>query len=110
VIGHMIAFLLTLGLTVPQAVSFQILWSNGRAAEWPCMSEIFMRESSWNPNAIGDYGDSFGLPQRHTPSHGSPDQWPWPVADQVTWAIEYADLRYGGLCEALQFHKEKGYW
>lgn len=88
----------------------------GRLAEFECLANIFERESGWNPATRGDGGDSYGLPQRHAPSHGVPPE-PWPVHDQVVWAVGYADGRYGGVCEAWaawQVRAEKrhgkGWW
>lgn len=88
-----------------------VLFDENRVEEWPCMAEIFWAESSWNPYAIGDSskGGSYGLPQRHAIAHGKPD-WPWPIRDQALWTLEYADERYGGVCEGAVFRKEHGWW
>lgn len=78
----------------------------GRGDELACLSVIFEGESSWDPDALGDGGNSFGLPQRHAPVHGAPPD-PWPIADQVAWAVEYADERYGSVCEASRKWSER---
>lgn len=105
------AMLLALGGTPVQAEVADVLVDIGRWDEYACLAEIFEAESSWDPGAIGDRdrGFSYGLPQRHAPAHGAPP-WPWPVADQVTWALEYADGRYGGVCEAAAARREKNWW
>lgn len=99
------------GLSDVQARAWAVLVAHGRTGEWDCMSEIFMAESSWRPDAIGDVdiGGSYGLPQRHAPAHGKPP-WPWPVEEQVEWALAYADERYGGMCEAAETRREQGWW
>jgi len=104
-----IGFLVTLGLTLPQAIAFNVLWQEERVAEWPCMYAIFEAESSWNPKAVGDNGYSLGLPQRHVPSQGMPKS-NWNIRDQVYWSMEYADERYGGFCNALSFREVNNYW
>jgi hypothetical protein len=106
-----IAALIALGLTVPQAITWSVLFEEKRLHEYGCLSVIFDAESSWNPAAVGDEdrGGSYGLPQRHEPAHGKPPQ-PWPVAEQVRWALDYADERYGGVCEGLDFRRQRGWW
>ena len=89
--------------------SYQILKELQRGGEYHCMYNIFEKESSWNPDAVGDNGDSIGLPQRHVPSHGYPDDG-WGVREQVEWTIWYADSRYGGLCKAWSEWQRKGWW
>lgn len=98
-------------LSEVQLEAWHALARLGRAHEWECMAEIFAAESSWRPNVVGDLdrGGSYGLPQRHAPSHGKPDL-PWPVAEQVEWAVEYADERYGGMCEAAEARRAQGWW
>lgn len=78
----------------------------GRADDYDCLAYIFAGESSWRPDAIGDSGRSFGLPQRHAPAHGAPP-WPWPVDQQTIWAVEYADARYGSPCEAADVWRRR---
>jgi hypothetical protein len=68
------AQLLILGLTPVQAQAYVTLEQMGRAAEYQCADEIIMAESSWRPHVRGDNGDSYGLAQRHAPSHGVPPQ------------------------------------
>lgn len=105
------AILMMYGYSPVEAQVYTMLVERGRADEFACLSEIYEAESSWNPNAYGDrtIGGSYGLPQRHAPAHGAPDL-PWPVADQVEWTLEYADERYGGICEGLAFRRIHGWW
>lgn len=106
-----LAILLALGVSPVEATAYAVLAGEGRAEEWSCLDEIVAAESSWDPMAIGDrtIGGSYGLVQRHAPAHGIPP-WPWPVAEQIEWALEYADSRYGGLCEGLEFRRREGWW
>jgi hypothetical protein len=103
------AQLLILGLTPVQAQAYVTLEQMVRAAEYQCADEIIMAESSWRPHVRGDNGDSYGLAQRHAPSHGVPPQ-PWSVHDQIVWFTDYADERYGGWCEAAVERRRLGWW
>ena len=107
----LLALLLTFGFTTTEAVAYVTLAEHGRTGEFRCMAEVFAAESSWRPDAVGDVtlGGSYGLPQRHAPAHGMPP-WPWPVREQVEWTLEYADERYGGMCQAADARRLKGWW
>jgi hypothetical protein len=96
-------------LRLPSTVRDVVRWRLGQLGlgdDFDCIDVIYSGESSWRPDAIGDNGDSFGLPQRNAPAHGAPE-WPWPILDQVDWTVGYADDRYGGLCEAAQVWQER---
>jgi len=99
------------GLTEVQERVWRRLHHHGREDEFDCLAEIYVAESSWRPDVVGDRdrGGSHGLPQRHAPSHGAPPL-PWPVEDQVDWSLDYADERYGGVCEAAEARRAKGWW
>ena len=103
------ALLIALGYGPVEIEAAEVLHDLGRITEYACLHEIVAAESSWRPDAIGDGGESFGLVQRHAPAHGAPP-WPWPVRDQILWAVEYADERYGGLCEGAEFRREARWW
>jgi hypothetical protein len=107
----MAAILLSLGASPIEAHVAAILEERGRWQEYACLAEIIEAESSWDPNAIGDVdrGGSYGLVQRHAPAHGMPP-WPWPIVDQIEWALAYADERYGGVCEGVEFRRMEGWW
>lgn len=107
VLGVMVA----LGFSPVQLEVAAELEARGRILEYACFAEIVEAESSWRPDAVGDVdrGGSYGLVQRHAPAHGMPP-WPWPVAEQVEWALAYADERYGGVCEGLAFRRANGWW
>lgn len=55
------------------------------------MMEVISCESSFNPNAIGDSGKSYGLSQIHTPSH--PDITKEQALDP-DFAIEYMAVQF----------------
>ena len=99
------------GLTDLQQQVWLRLWHHGREYEYDCLAEIIVAESSWRPNVVGDVdiGGSYGLVQRHAPAHGKPEL-PWPVDDQIDWALQYADERYGGVCEGAEARREQGWW
>jgi len=110
-VSYLLVYILTVILTPLQMEAYLILHEKGRGHEYFCMAEVFHAESSWRPDAVGDValGGSYGLPQRHAPAHGMPP-WPWPLREQVEWTLEYADERYGGMCEAAEARRSKGWW
>jgi hypothetical protein len=107
----LIALALTFGLSTPQAQVWAWLTERGREFEYVCADEIISAESSWRPDAIGDRdrGNSYGLAQRHSVVHGTPEL-PWPVEAQMEWFTDYADQRYGDWCAAAIARREKGWW
>jgi len=107
--ANLLAVMLLLGLGPVEGQVAVVLHSEGRLAEYGCLAEIIDAESSWDPAAVGDRGRSHGLVQRHAPAHGAPPS-PWPVAEQVRWALEYADGRYGSVCAGAEFRRLRGWW
>lgn len=101
--------LLCASLLNPQMVVFETLRDMGRLSDYGCLSYIFQKESGWNPDTVGDHGQSFGLGQRHAPAHGFPPK-VWAISEQTRWFVKYADARYGGVCEAAAAHKRKNWW
>ena len=79
--------------------------------QYACIDKIFTRESHWNPKALNKSSGAFGIPQslpaEKMKSAGS--DWRTNPVTQVRWGIRYANVRYGGACNALA-HSNKFGW
>lgn len=53
-------------LTIPQKI---VKYANVYHADAGVITNVMKCESSFNPNAVGDNGTSFGLSQIHLPAH-----------------------------------------
>ena len=79
----------------------QFIAAGGTPEMW---NSIVMPESSGNPNAQnGRYSGLFQTDKgTGTAGHS--------VADQTKWAISYANSRYGGIQQSINFHNANGWW
>jgi hypothetical protein len=68
-----------------------------------CLSNIFYKESRWNPYAIN--GSHYGIGQMRSKHYRNLD-----VYRQIDATIKYIKHRYGSMCNAWEFHKKKGYY
>lgn len=68
-----------------------------------CLSNIFHKESRWNPYAVN--GSHFGLGQMRSQHYRNLDPY-----RQIDATIKYIKVRYGSMCNAWRFHKIKGYY
>ncbi len=89
-----------------QAIAYKMLPSFGFNAktQYPCVNDIFTRESNWNPyaaNASGAYGIPQALPGSKMASAG-PD-WQTNPTTQIRWGIGYMKSTYGSPCNAWAF-------
>ena len=72
-------------------------------AEYRCFDYIVTRESHWNTKAHNPRSTAYGLGQLL--SERSTDRF-----IQILHAVAYGRYRYHTLCNARQFHLQKGYW
>jgi hypothetical protein len=68
-----------------------------------CLSNIFHKESRWNPYATN--GSHYGIGQMKSKHYRNLD-----VYRQIDATIKYIKHRYGSMCNAWEFHKKKGYY
>ena len=68
-----------------------------------CLSNIFYKESRWNPYAIN--GSHYGIGQMKSKHYRNLDPY-----RQIDATILYIKGRYGSMCKAWEFHKKKGYY
>ena len=82
------------------------LYSHSRVINYEqfiCLSNIFYKESRWNPYAIN--GSHYGLGQMRSKHYRNLDPY-----RQIDATILYIKGRYGSMCKAWEFHKKKGYY
>ena len=68
-----------------------------------CLSNIFYKESRWNPNAVN--GSHFGLGQMRSQHYRTLDPY-----RQIDATIKYIKHRYGSMCNAWRFHQKRNYF
>jgi hypothetical protein len=96
-----------------QSVAYKLLPSFGFTAstQFPCLDDIWSRESGWvynAENASGAYGIPQALPGDKMASAG-PD-WQTNVTTQIKWGLGYIQGRYGTPCDAWSFWQGHGWY
>ena len=96
-----------------QAIAYRLLPAYGfnAASQYPCVNNIFTRESNWNPyaaNASGAYGIPQALPGWKMASAGP--NWQTNPTTQIKWGIGYMKSQYGSPCNAWAFWQAHGYY
>jgi hypothetical protein len=90
-----------------QADAYSLLPSFGfsAAAQFPCLNDIWTRESGWRYNAENGLSGAYGIPQALPGSKmasAGPD-WQTNVTTQIKWGLGYIAGRYGTPCGAWAF-------
>jgi Transglycosylase SLT domain len=96
-----------------QAIAYQLLPNYGfnAASQFPCLNNIWTRESNWNPyaaNASGAYGIPQALPGSKMASAGP--NWQTNPTTQIKWGIGYIKGTYGSPCNAWAFWQGHGWY
>lgn len=106
--------------------------------EWPCLLELWTRESQWNhnekdPDSNNPTSSAYGIPQALMGVHKSvidrdyPDYYETEIQNtpgneatydytggnprtQISWGLEYIKGRYQTPCRALDFHTGNNYY
>jgi hypothetical protein len=76
------------------------------AAQWPCLRELWTRESGWSPTADNPTSSAFGIPQILGLEARTGDDY----RAQVDAGLAYIRHRYGTACAALAHHDRKGWY
>ena len=90
-----------------QAVAYNLLPTFGfsAAAQFPCLNDIYSRESGWRYNAENGESGAYGIPQAlpgdKMASAGA--DWQTNVTTQIKWGLGYIKSRYGTPCGAWSF-------
>ncbi|HUZ26225.1 MAG TPA: lytic transglycosylase domain-containing protein [Streptosporangiaceae bacterium] len=97
-----------------QSVAYSLLPSFGfnAASQFPCLDDIWSRESGWRYNAENATSGAYGIPQALPGSKmatAGPD-WQTSVSTQVKWGLGYIQGRYGTPCGAWSFWQGHGWY
>jgi hypothetical protein len=81
-------------------------WAKARvsASQWPCLRELWDRESGWDPTSDNPTSSAYGIPQIIGMKPGTG----W--KRQIERGLSYIDHRYGTPCSALAAHDSKGWY
>mgnify|MGYP005797352587 CR=1 FL=1 len=99
------------GVTTPEE-NREFLRSIVSQSEFRCADQLVMRESGYvttatNPSS-GAYGVAQSLPAEKYASQGA--DWQTNGKTQILWMQGYVDDRYGGWCNALDFHHANNWY
>jgi hypothetical protein len=82
--------------------------------QFKCLSQLYGKESAWNPRAVGNIGGKeqvYGIPQGKSKYLSTVNGYA-----QIDWGLDYLFHRYGvdtngytNACKALQHFKIKGW-
>jgi hypothetical protein len=82
------------------------------ATQWPCLYDLWQRESGWNVYAENAASGAYGIPQSlpgdKMASAGS--DWQTNAATQIKWGLGYIKGTYGTPCAAWQNELNYGYY
>jgi soluble lytic murein transglycosylase-like protein len=97
-----------------QRHAIQRLTEQNKLEQYPCLYELWQRESNWRPAAYNRHGGASGIAQL------KPSTWQniktSPTADgfkQVDAGLKYIDRHYGksnGICKAYAHHLAVGWY
>ena len=100
--------------TAAQATAKAMLASFGFSAttQWPCLYDLWERESTWNVYAENAASGAYGIPQSlpgDKMASAGPD-WQTDAATQIKWGLGYIKTVYGTPCGAWQNEVNYGYY
>ena len=70
--------------------------------QYQCFHSLITKESNWRVDAKN--GSHYGIGQMRNEKYRKLDGF-----SQVDWSIRYMTKRYGSMCNAWRFFKDKGY-
>lgn len=99
--------------TEAQALGHQMMLAYGFGEDqWPCLYNLWMRESGWKTTAGNQSSGAYGIPQALPASKMAtvgPD-YLTDAATQITWGLGYVKGRYGTPCGAWSSFQAKGWY
>jgi hypothetical protein len=81
--------------------------------QYPCLYELWTKESNWRPKAKNKESSAMGIPQLLNTTWKNIGLKPtWDGYKQVSAGLKYLDHRYGkkGVCRAYAHHLAKGWY
>ena len=99
--------------TAAEATAQSLLGSFGfSSSQWPCLYDIWQRESGWNVYAENAASGAYGIPQSlpgdKMASAGA--DWQTDAATQIRWGLGYIKSVYGTPCQAWSNEENYGYY
>lgn len=83
-----------------------------KISQWPCLDNLWRRESGWDHEALNPSSKAYGIPQalpgRKMRSAGS--DWRTNPATQIEWGLGYIKGRYGTPCKAWNHSEDVGWY
>jgi len=76
--------------------------------QWPCLYNLWMRESGWRVDASNSSG-AYGIPQA-LPGSKMGSGWQTDAAVQIQWGLGYIKGRYSTPCGAWSSFQSKGWY
>ena len=99
--------------TAAESTAKSMLASFGfSSTQWPCLYDIWQRESGWNVYAENAASGAYGIPQSlpgdKMASAGA--DWQTDAATQISWGLGYIKSVYGTPCQAWSNEESYGYY
>lgn len=99
--------------TEAQALGHQMMLDYGFGEDqWPCLYNLWMRESGWRTTAGNSSSGAYGIPQALPASKMASvgPNYLTDAATQITWGLGYVKGRYGTPCGAWSSFQSKGWY
>lgn len=82
------------------------------AGQWPCLNQLWQRESGWNERAGNRYSGAYGIPQAYPASKMAVDGADYLTnpRTQIHWGEDYIAGRYHTPCAAWAFEQAHGWY
>lgn len=99
--------------TEAQALGHQMMLDYGFSEDnWPCLYNLWMRESGWKTSAGNQSSGAYGIPQALPASKMASvgPNYLTDAATQITWGLGYVKGRYGTPCGAWSSFQAKGWY
>ena len=96
-----------------QALGHQMMLDFGFGEDqWPCLYNLWMRESGWRTTAGNPSSGAYGIPQALPASKMATygEDYLTNASVQITWGLNYIKGRYGTPCGAWSSFQAKGWY
>lgn len=77
--------------------------------QFSCLSNLWQKESGWNPKAQNKSSGAYGIPQA-LPGYKMGKGWRTDANVQIRWGLKYIEGRYETPCGAWSSFKKKGWY
>lgn len=87
-------------------MSYKYGWNS---KQFSCLSNLWEKESHWNPKAYNKHSGAYGIPQA-LPGKKMGNGWKTNYKVQIRWGLKYIKNRYKTPCKAWGSFKNKGWY